>query len=97
MVFNKKEAMKEKAKMNYKLHKEKHFMVEDNNPMKDTFGRQIKKDNFDSPNENYLESRSIAGEGNKSGCMPVGTIPLNSVDNQSAENELTNNEVKDGI
>ena len=76
-----------------KTKKEKHFMVED-----DIIARQIKKDNSDIPNENYLETqRNTAGEENKLGNMPVGVIPLNSVDNQSAENELTNNEAKDGI
>ena len=69
-----------------------HFMVEDD------IARQIKKDNSDIPNENYLETqRNITGEENKLGSMPVGVIPLNDVDTQSAENELTNNEVKDGI
>lgn len=33
---------------------------------------QGKKDSSDSPNTNYLETQSIAGEGNQSGRMPVG-------------------------
>jgi len=36
---------------------------------------QGKKDNFDTPNTNYLGTRNTAGEDNKSGDMPV------SVDN----------------
>jgi len=40
---------------------------------------QTKKNNSDIPNENYLETRNIAGEETKSGNMPVG------VDNQSGD------------
>jgi len=52
MVFNKKEALEEKAKIIYKLHKKKHHMVEDkslilNTPVKEfaeEFKKRLKKD-----------------------------------------------------
>jgi len=47
--------------------------------------RQIKKDNSDSSNENYLESRNRAGEDNKFERKACRQHPLNTVDNQSAE------------
>ena len=43
------------------------------------YSQQIKKDNFDSSNENYLETQNFAGEDNKSEQMPV------KMENQSAD------------
>lgn len=46
--------------------------------------QQIKNESSDSPNENSQETQNTAGEGNKSGQMPV------SVDNHSAEIHFCN-------
>jgi hypothetical protein len=47
--------------------------------------QQIKKDNSDSSNENYLETRNRTGEDNKFEHMPVVELTSNAVDNQSAD------------
>jgi len=51
---------------------------------------QTKKDNSDSSNENYLETRNLAGEDSKSEQMPVDNKSLNKVDTQFDDLYLEN-------